>query len=178
MINLIILDVDGVMTDGKKFYDKEGTVVLKTFCDKDWSAIKRFRAIGIPVIFITGDPYNEQILKNRNLPCIVNRGKGFHSDKSNYLNDILKQYDVGQSEVLFLGDDIFDLGIMKIVGHAYCPSDAPEIVKSNSKILQGRGGENLIKELFDTLEKDNLIPVVDFNKTLEKVYELDIKESF
>ena len=50
MIKLLILDVDGVMTNGTKYYDREGTVKLKTFCDKDWTAIKRFRAIGIDVV--------------------------------------------------------------------------------------------------------------------------------
>ena len=77
MIKLVILDVDGVMTDGKKYYDRDGNVVLKNFCDKDWTAIKRFRAIGIPVVFLTGDPFNATILKNRNLPYVVNRGDGF-----------------------------------------------------------------------------------------------------
>jgi hydroxymethylpyrimidine pyrophosphatase-like HAD family hydrolase len=62
---------------------------LKTFCDKDWTAIKRFRAIGINVVFITGDSYNEAILKNCNLPVIVNRGAGFHNDKINFLPQIL-----------------------------------------------------------------------------------------
>ena len=64
LIKLVILDVDGVLTTGKKYYNREGEVKLKSFCDKDWTAIKRFQAIGIPVIFITGDPYNKQILDN------------------------------------------------------------------------------------------------------------------
>ena len=58
MIKLVILDVDGVLTDGKKYYNREGEVLMKTFCDKDWTAIKRFRAMGITVIFPTGDPFN------------------------------------------------------------------------------------------------------------------------
>ena len=41
MIKLLILDVDGVLTDGKKVYGKEGTGLYKTFCDKDFTAIKR-----------------------------------------------------------------------------------------------------------------------------------------
>ncbi len=89
MLNTLILDVDGVLTDGIKYYDPSGHVVLKTFCDKDWTAIKRFRAIGINVVFITGDSYNEAILKNRNLPVIVNRGARFHDDKINFLPQIL-----------------------------------------------------------------------------------------
>ena len=39
MIKLVILDVDGVMTDGKKYYDRDGNVVMKNFCDKDLSLI-------------------------------------------------------------------------------------------------------------------------------------------
>ena len=113
MIKLIILDVDGVMTDGKKYYDRDGKVVLKNFCDKDWTAIKRFRALDIPVLFITGDPYNEMILSNRNLPTVVNRGEGFHRDKVNFLPDVLKEYDVSADEVAYLGDDLFDYRIMQ-----------------------------------------------------------------
>ena len=92
MIKLVILDVDGVMTDGKKYYDRDGNVMMKNFCDKDWTAVKRFRAIGIPVVFLTGDPFNAKILSNRNLPYVVNRGEGFHRDKVNFLDEILEEY--------------------------------------------------------------------------------------
>ena len=113
MIKLIILDVDGVMTDGKKYYDRDGNVVIKNFCDKDWTAIKRFRAIGIPVVFLTGDAYNATILKNRNLPYVVNRGEGFHRDKVNFLDDILTEYECDAKETVYVGDDLFDMGVMK-----------------------------------------------------------------
>ena len=119
MIKLVILDVDGVMTDGKKYYDRDGNVVIKNFCDKDWTAIKRLRAIGIPVLFITGDPYNEMILSNRNLPTIVNRGEGFHRDKINFLPQALEEYNCTADEVVYFGDDLFDYKIMEGVGYAY-----------------------------------------------------------
>jgi len=122
MIKLVILDVDGVMTDGTKYYDRDGKVVLKLFCDKDWTAIKRFRAIDIPVVFITGDPYNEMILKNRNLPVVVNRGDGFHRDKVNFLDEVLNEYNCERENVVYLGDDLFDYGIMDKVGYPYCVS--------------------------------------------------------
>jgi len=88
MIKLLILDVDGVMTDGKKYYDRDGTVRYKTFCDKDWTAIKRFRALGINVMFLTGDGYNVQIANNRNIDVIVTRNK----EKADYLPEICKDY--------------------------------------------------------------------------------------
>ena len=121
MIKLVILDVDGVMTDGKKYYDRDGNVVMKNFCDKDWTAVKRFRAIGIPVVFLTGDPFNAKILSNRNLPYVVNRGEGFHRDKVNFLDEILLDYNCGAEDVVYLGDDLFDYGIMEAVGHPYSP---------------------------------------------------------
>jgi 3-deoxy-D-manno-octulosonate 8-phosphate phosphatase (KDO 8-P phosphatase) len=178
MIKLVILDVDGVMTDGTKYYDRDGKVVLKLFCDKDWTAIKRFRAIGIPVVFITGDPYNEMILNNRNLPVVVNRGEGFHKDKVNYLAEVLEDFNCFAEEVLYLGDDLFDIGIMRAVGYPYCLLDSPRIVRQTANTLQCKAGENVIMQLFDKLEIDELIKIVPYDEVMTKIYELDLKEKF
>ena len=178
MIKLVILDVDGVMTDGKKYYDRDGNVVMKNFCDKDCTAIKRFRAIGIPVVFLTGDPFNATILKNRNLPYVVNRGEGFHRDKVNFLDDILKEYQCDAKETVYVGDDLFDMGVMKKIKHVYCPRDTPRSVREISKVLSAEAGKNVIMHLFDTLELHGLIPFVPYEEVMEKIYELDLKEKF
>ena len=178
MIKLVILDVDGVMTDGTKYYDREGTVKLKTFCDKDWTAIKRFRAIGVDVVFLTGDPYNVSILENRNLHVIANRGSGYHSDKSNYLKQILEEYNCTAKETAYLGDDLFDIGIMRAVGHPYCLLDSPRIVRQTANVLDCSGGENAIMQFFDYLEIEGLIPIVTYSEVISKIYELDLKEKF
>lgn len=177
MIKLIVLDIDGVMTDGKKYYDREGTVRFKTFCDKDWTAIKRFRALGIQVVFLTGDPFNVAIAENRKIDIYVNRQSGVHSDKSNYLSLLCTEYNVTPEEIAFAGDDIFDVKLMQLVGKAYCPSDAPEIVKTNAVIL-GPGGENFVMRMFDSMVYWGLIKVDNFADHLEKVYELDLQEKF
>lgn len=177
MIKLIVLDIDGVMTDGKKYYDREGTVRFKTFCDKDWTAIKRFRALGIQVVFLTGDPFNVAIAENRKIDIYVNRQNGVHSDKSNYLSLLCTEYNVTPEEIAFAGDDIFDVKLMQLVGKAYCPSDAPEIVKTNAVIL-GPGGENFVMRMFDSMVYWGLIKVDNFADHLEKVYELDLQEKF
>lgn len=178
MIKLVILDVDGVMTDGKKYYDREGNVIMKNFCDKDWTAIKRFRAIGIPVVFLTGDPFNATILKNRNLPYVVNRGEGFHRDKVNFLQEILENYECESEDVVYLGDDLFDYGIMKVVGHPYSMDDSPIMLQDMSTPLSCKGGENAIMHLFEDLERLELVPKVSYNEVMEKIYELDLKEKF
>lgn len=178
MIELIILDVDGVLTDGRKFYDRSGAVISKTFCDKDWTVIKRFKALGIPVVFLTGDEYNRQILENRNLPVYVNRGKGFHSDKSNFLTEILTQYNATADKTLYVGDDLFDIGIMKLVGYPFCVADSPAMVQKYASRLISKGGENCLIELFEILEEEELIPRVSFDDIINIIYELDIKETF
>ena len=178
MIKLVILDVDGVMTDGTKYYDRDGKVVLKVFCDKDWTAIKRLRAIGIDVVFITGDPYNEMILKNRNLPTVVNRGEGFHRDKINFLPEVLEKYKCSYKEAVYLGDDLFDYMITKGVKYKYCVSNSPRALKEICNVLPCKGGENAIMYFLEELEDRELIPIKSAQDVMDKIYELDLKEKF
>ncbi len=178
VIKLIILDVDGVLTDGKKYYNRDGDVVMKTFCDKDWTAIKRFRAMDIPVIFLTGDPFNESIAKNRNIPCIVNRKDGKHTDKSHYIDDLAKKYKCELDEIVYAGDDIFDIEIMKKLDHAYCPMNSEITVQSYADPVDANSGENFVMHLLDQLQTEKLIPNPPFDEHLKKVYDLDEKEKF
>lgn len=179
MIKLLILDVDGILTDGKKYYYSCGSVKYKTFCDKDWTAIKRFRVLGISVVLLTGDPFNAAIARNRNLDVLVNRDKqGTHIDKANYLPDICQKYKVDFNEIAYVGDDAFDVRIMKIVSYPFCPIDAPNLVKSVACTLNVKAGENVIAHLFDYLESNKLLPLYNLEDHLDKIYALDRNEKF
>ena len=63
MIKLLILDIDGVLTDGTKTYDKDHNVLSKRFMCKDFTAIKKFIAANIDVVLISGDKWNEKMAK-------------------------------------------------------------------------------------------------------------------
>lgn len=179
MIKLIILDVDGVMTDGRKYYDREGkSQNLKKFCDKDWTAIKRFKALGLPVIFLTGDPFNIGIATKRNIDVYVNRSDTHHIDKIQMLPSLCDEYKVEPTNIVYVGDDIFDVRLLAAVGYPFCPSDSPSRVKAIAQHLNGKGGENLIAELFEILDFAGELPEYTFHDHLEKVYEIDIKERF
>jgi len=178
MIKLLILDVDGVMTDGRKYYDREGTVRYKQFCDKDWTAIKRFKALGIPVIFLTGDGFNVAIAHKRNIDVYVNRNDTHHTDKIHMLPTICEEYSVEPFDIAYIGDDIFDVRLLAAVGHAFCPKDAPSCVKRIAHHMQGKGGENLVMELFDYLDQSGKLPSYYFDHHLEEIYKLDLKEKF
>lgn len=170
-IKLLILDVDGVMTDGHKIYDQNHMVVFKKFQDKDFTAIKRFKASGIKVIFLSGDKWNKQMAKKRNIDIYISRGR--HNDKSEFISIFKKNYSVSTSEIAYVGDDLFDLSIIKELKYTFCTSDSPKIIKDNCfHILKSKGGENVIVELYEYFLEKNYIK----DSSLKKLYELDSQE--
>ena len=88
-IKLVVLDVDGVMTDGKKYYTREGKIVMKQFCDKDWTAIKRFKAMNIPVIFLTGDTFNQAVADKRDIETIISK-----TEKHKVIADLITRFKI------------------------------------------------------------------------------------
>ena len=173
-IKLIILDIDGVMTDGRKYYGLDGMSFAKTYCDKDFTAIKRFRGAGIKVCFLSGDNrVNKTMAENRNIDFYSARGK----DKADFLDEFEKIYMTTKDEMLYIGDDLFDLSIMKEVGFAFCPQDSPNALKefcSIKNIIPRNGGENVVAMLFDILLDRKLIS----DCTMEDIEALDKQEKF
>ena len=171
MIKLLVLDVDGVLTDGRKYYGLDGMPFAKTFCDKDFTAIKRAKAAGVHVCFLSGDnKVNQAVAKNRNIPFYYSRG----IDKSEFLNIFLERFGTTPDEIAYIGDDLFDIGIMKKVGFKYCTNDAPEKVKTYCEVLDVAGGQNVVCRLVDHLLKSKLIP----DSTIQQIEELDKNEKF
>ena len=156
-IKLIILDIDGVMTDGRKYYGLDGMSFAKTYCDKDFTAIKRFRGAGIKVCFLSGDNrVNKAMAENRNIDFYSARGE----DKADFVKVFEQEYNIFRQDMLYIGDDLFDLSIMKIVGYAFCPQDSPNKLKEYcgiKNIIPRNGGENIVAALFDILLDRNLI---------------------
>ena len=149
MFRLLILDIDGVLTDGTKTYDLEGNVISKSFYDHDFTAIKMLQEINIGVCFLSGDRrVNENMAKNRNIKFFHNK-RG--TDKSEYLNDICSQYSVTTEEVGYIGDDIYDLGILKMVKYPMCPEDAvPDVIEfcqEDGYVIPCKGGRGVVKNL-------------------------------
>ena len=149
-IKLLILDVDGVLTDGTKEYDKDHSIVSKKFLCKDFTAIKRFMAAGVKVIMISGDEWNRAMADKRNIDFYCSRGSDMSLDKSKYLGMFANTYSVDISQMAFVGDDYFDLSMFRKLECTFCPSDAPNIIKhASSRICSRAGGEGVIVEIYD-----------------------------
>lgn len=173
-IKLLILDVDGVLTDGIKVYDKEHNPVYKNFRCKDFTAIKRFIASGINVVMLSGDAWNRDMAHKRNIPFYCTRGNDLSLDKSRYIDHLEDKYNIKSENMAFVGDDYFDLSMFKKLFWTFCPSDAPQIIKDNSLyVLNSKGGEGVIVELYDFLLSKNIV----IDATEEEVAELDKKEA-
>ena len=121
MIKLLILDVDGVLTDGNKIYDVEHNAVYKKFNDRDFTAIKRFTAAGVKVVFISGDNFNRNMAEKRNVDFYCSRNEDLSLDKSRYLKEFENSYKISIENMAFVGDDYFDLSIIKEVNYSFCP---------------------------------------------------------
>ena len=172
-IKLLILDVDGVLTDGTKVYDVHHNVLSKRFKCKDFTAIKRFIATGVKVVMLSGDIFNKSMAKKRNIDFYCSRNDDLSLDKSRYVDVFSEKYNVKPDKMAFVGDDYFDLSIFNKLDYTFCPSDSPDIIKEESLYtLNSLGGEGVIVELYDMFIDKGWIK----NATEEEVADLDKKE--
>jgi 3-deoxy-D-manno-octulosonate 8-phosphate phosphatase (KDO 8-P phosphatase) len=149
IFDLLILDIDGVLTNGRKIYNNEGSVTGKEFNDKDFTAIKRFLAQGIKVVFLSGDKsVNESMSKIRGIDFFYAKNIAGDIDKSEFIPDLKINYEA--EIVAYVGDDYYDLTIIDKVDLSFCPSDATIDVKlAVNRVLKTAGGEGVVAELFD-----------------------------
>ena len=148
-IRLLVMDVDGVMTDGKITYTSDGQE-LKSFNIKDGLGIKRAQASGIETAIITGrkSPMVEQRARELGIAHLV-QGR---EDKLAALADLVDQMNLSLDQVAYIGDDLPDLTAIESVKLGACPADAATEVKSKANWVSTRsGGDGCVRELCDLL---------------------------
>jgi 3-deoxy-D-manno-octulosonate 8-phosphate phosphatase (KDO 8-P phosphatase) len=146
MFKLLILDVDGVMTDGTKVYGDSGAAHFKSFCDRDFTAIKRFRTAGINTVWLSGDRnINETIALKRQIPFYLS----VNYNKPEVLKDIEKDYSISRSDMAYVGDDWYDWEVLQLVGFPLCTNVAPQKLQNYCKIIPRKGGDGVVAWLYD-----------------------------
>lgn len=153
MIKLIVLDVDGCLTDGKIIYtgnDKE----TKAFNVKDGLAIRTWIRMGKMVAIITGR--NSDIVARRAKELGVQELHQGVKDKASLLQDICSNLHINMSEVAALGDDLNDYKMLKLVGHSYTPKDGAKAIRAIvSNVLKTGGGEGVAREMIEEIVEKN-----------------------
>ena len=156
---LLVLDVDGVLTDGTKIYTPTG-VLGKRFFERDFTAMKEFKRQGVQVVCMTSDPMNVALLavKSRHIRVHV----AYRDSKIDTLTTIAEEHGVGLddwSEVAYVGDDLEDFTVLRSVkadgGWAFTPANHhPKLDQFNT--LPVDGGEGVVEYLYWTFFKEDL----------------------
>ena len=148
-IRLLVMDVDGVMTDGKVTYTSDGQE-LKSFNTKDGLGIKRANASGIETAIITArtSPMVERRVLELSITYLI-QGR---EDKLSALADLVRQMNLSLDQVAYIGDDLTDLTAIESVKLGACPADAAIEVRSKADWVSSRaGGDGCVRELCDPL---------------------------
>jgi len=158
-IELIVLDVDGTMTDSRITYSENGDEI-KSFNVKDGLAIASWRRLGKQVAIITGR--SSQIVARRAKELRIEHFyQGVHN-KREVLESLLDKLDISMENVAAIGDDLNDLSMLKAAAVSFVPRDASAYVdKIADVILTKKGGDGAVREMIEYLIK---------NEGLEKKY--------
>jgi len=147
-IKLLILDVDGVMTDGGMYFTANGDE-LKKFNTKDGMGIIQSIKGGIQIGVISSG-FSDLIVKKRTEMLGIQKCYVGRDSKLKILDEWIKEEGISYEEVAMIGDDINDLEVLQKIGVSACPADAINEIKSASQIiLNNKGGEGCVREFID-----------------------------
>jgi len=152
-IKLLLLDVDGVLTDGSIIIDHVGEEI-KVFNVRDGVAIKWLQRMGVEVAILSG----------RHSPALAARAKELgiqrvvtgKVDKLPSFEKLLEETGLKPDQIAFMGDDLYDLPVLKRAGISACPSDAVKEVKNICDyICKSRGGRGVVREVAEIILKSH-----------------------
>lgn len=150
-IRLLILDVDGVLTDGRLYFGPAGEA-LKVFHVRDGHGIKMAQQAGIEVAILSGRRSDAAFHRARDLG--LSRYYEGLRDKVAVLEELLAALNLGSQEVAAVGDELVDLPLMAQVGLAVAVADAaPEVLTGAHWVTTLPGGRGAVREVCDLLLK-------------------------
>lgn len=148
-IKLLILDVDGVMTDGRIIMDHEGHEI-KHFDARDGHGLKIIQRYGIEVVLLTGR--KSEVVNHRARDLRIKDVYQGLVNKKDVLEEILQKHNLPASAVAFLGDDIVDIPVLKRVGFSAAVADALDVVKKSvDYVTEHKGGRGAVRELCELI---------------------------
>tara|TARA_Y100001947_G_scaffold149646_1_gene147912 strand:+ start:215 stop:739 length:525 start_codon:yes stop_codon:yes gene_type:complete len=153
-IKLLVLDVDGVLTDGSIYIDANGNESKKFYVHDGYGIVSIREKFGIETVVISGRSSEALLyrLKELNITkfCLG------QTDKLAAINIILQEGSIASHQILFVGDDIPDLDVIENVGLFVAVSNAHKIVKNKAHyITQKSGGCGAVREVCDLIEYSN-----------------------
>ena len=151
-IRLLILDIDGVLTDGSLFYSKDGEHI-KRFNVRDGQGIKLAQAYNLEIAIISARKC--EIVDNRFSELSVKYIYQHCYDKGKKVKELSDELKISLSEIAYIGDDILDVPPLEIVGLPICPKDAhPSLLSKAKLVTETKGGNGCVREIIDLILKE------------------------
>lgn len=148
-IQLLITDVDGVLTDAGMYYGPDGEL-MKKFSTRDGMGAHLWVKAGRQIAIVTGE--KSPIVLRRAEKLRISEVHLGISDKKSVVLGIMKEHNLAPHQVAFIGDDVNDLEAMGEVGIVACPADAQPSVRAIAQfVCRARGGEGCLREFIDHL---------------------------
>ena len=148
-MKLLVLDVDGVLTDGGLWYDPKGQLT-KRFDVRDGLGIRLLQQAGLQIALLSGGQGGATDVRARQLGiqhCLVGI-----KDKVHALNTLQMNLDISPAETVFVGDDLNDLAVRPVVALLLAPADACTSVRRGADlVLSRRGGHGAVRELAERI---------------------------
>jgi 3-deoxy-D-manno-octulosonate 8-phosphate phosphatase (KDO 8-P phosphatase) len=148
-IRMVLLDVDGVLTDGGLYYTAEGHE-LKRFHAHDGYGIQRGRESGLAFGIISGrtTPIVEVRARVLKIEDVIQGA----DDKVAAMREIQRRRGFGDEEFAFIGDDLFDIPLLRVVGLSAAPPNALAEVRRNVHyVTRAAGGQGAVRDFIDLI---------------------------
>jgi len=150
-INTFVFDVDGVLTDGMVHVTQEGEI-LRNMNIRDGFAIKAAIESGYNICVISGGK-NEGVRQRLRALGVTDIYLGI-ADKVEVFKEYTETFQINPAQVLYMGDDIPDYHVMKLVGLPTCPQNAVSEIKSISKYISDiKGGNGAVRDVIEQVMK-------------------------
>lgn len=148
-IKLLILDVDGVLTDGSIILDNEGNE-FKAFHVRDGHGMVMLQRAGVKVAIITGR--ESKVVDRRAKELGITEVYQGRNKKAETLARIIKKLSLTADEVAYIGDDVVDIPVLRKVGLPIAVKDADDWAKSYAfMVTENRGGRGAVREVCDLI---------------------------
>ncbi|AAQ60992.1 KdsC family phosphatase [Chromobacterium violaceum] len=148
-VKLLIMDVDGVLTDGRIYYNAQGEE-SKSFYVQDGLGLRLLQGAGVQLAIISGRA--DRCVEHRARALNIDHYYGGVHDKQVALADLLDKTGLSADECAFIGDDLIDLPILTRVGLAVAVPEAPPQVRQHCHYVTGNpGGHGAVRELAELI---------------------------
>jgi 3-deoxy-D-manno-octulosonate 8-phosphate phosphatase (KDO 8-P phosphatase) len=148
-IRMLVLDVDGVLTDGRLYFDQQGNE-MKAFCSRDGLGMRTLQSHGTILALITGR--RSEIVAHRAAQLGIEHVYQGRNDKLNAFNELLSDTGMDEQQTCYAGDDWIDIPVLDRVGLAVTVDDADPVVKNRVHWVTSRcGGHGAVREICDLI---------------------------